>query len=109
MVNSTEEAWPIWSSEQYFTELQASEICAVNPHVLRYWNEALGPLRPTRRQGRRRYYQRQEILLIQQVRKLMDEQRAQLFAPRISGLTEEQRMEVSALISELECLSEHLR
>lgn len=109
MVNSTEEVWPTWPSEQLFTERQTSEICAVSPHVLRYWGEALGPLRPSRVQGRRRYYQRQEILLIQQVRKLMEEQRAQLIVPPASGLSEQQRVEIQTLISELEWLSEHLR
>lgn len=51
-----------------------SELCAVKPHVLRYWEQEFDQLNPVKRRGNRRYYQRQDVLMIRQIRALLYEQ-----------------------------------
>ena len=51
-----------------------SELCGVKPHVLRYWEQEFPQLKPVKRRGNRRYYQRQDVLIIRQIRSLLYEQ-----------------------------------
>ncbi|NBS26535.1 MAG: MerR family transcriptional regulator, partial [Gammaproteobacteria bacterium] len=44
------------------------------PHVLRYWEQEFAQLKPVKRRGNRRYYQRQDVILIRQIRALLYEQ-----------------------------------
>jgi DNA-binding transcriptional MerR regulator len=46
----------------------------VKPHVLRYWEQEFTQLKPVKRRGNRRYYQRQDVILIRQIRTLLYEQ-----------------------------------
>jgi DNA-binding transcriptional MerR regulator len=48
-----------------------SDLCAVKPHVLRYWEQEFPQLKPVKRRGNRRYYQRQDVLIIRQIRSLL--------------------------------------
>lgn len=57
----------------YFTISEVSRLCAVKAYVLRYWEQEFPLLKPAKRRGNRRYYQRQDILLIRQIRKLLYE------------------------------------
>lgn len=57
--------------KRYFTIGEASELCAVKPHVLRYWEQEFSQLSPTKRRGNRRYYQRHDVLVIRQIRFLL--------------------------------------
>jgi DNA-binding transcriptional MerR regulator len=41
--------------------------------VLRYWEQEFPQLKPVKRRGNRRYYQRQEVILIRQIRSLLYE------------------------------------
>jgi DNA-binding transcriptional MerR regulator len=61
-------------AKRYFTIGEVSELCAVKPHVLRYWEQEFPQLKPVKRRGNRRYYQRQDVLLIRQIRSLLYEQ-----------------------------------
>jgi len=45
----------------------------VKPHVLRYWEQEFPQLKPVKRRGNRRYYQRQDVLIIRQIRSLLYE------------------------------------
>jgi DNA-binding transcriptional MerR regulator len=58
-------------SKRYFTIGEVSELCAVKPHVLRYWEQEFPQLKPVKRRGNRRYYQRHEVQLIRQIRTLL--------------------------------------
>jgi len=58
-------------NKRYFTIGEVSELCAVKPHVLRYWEQEFIQLSPIKRRGNRRYYQRQDVLLIRQIRGLL--------------------------------------
>ena len=61
-------------AKRYFTIGEVSELCAVKPHVLRYWEQEFPQLKPVKRRGNRRYYQRQDVMLIRQIRSLLYEQ-----------------------------------
>ena len=61
-------------AKRYFTIGEVSELCEVKPHVLRYWEQEFSQLKPVKRRGNRRYYQRQDVVLIRQIRALLYEQ-----------------------------------
>jgi DNA-binding transcriptional MerR regulator len=60
--------------KRYFTIGEVSELCSVKPHVLRYWEQEFPQLRPVKRRGNRRYYQRHDVLMVRQIRNLLYEQ-----------------------------------
>lgn len=43
----------------------------MKPHVLRYWEQEFPQLKPVKRRGNRRYYQRQDVMVIRQIRGLL--------------------------------------
>ncbi len=65
---------PVIPGKRYFTIGEVSELCGVKPHVLRYWEQEFPQLKPVKRRGNRRYYQRQDVLMIRQIRSLLYEQ-----------------------------------
>lgn len=65
---------PAIPGKRYFTIGEVSDLCAVKPHVLRYWEQEFPQLKPIKRRGNRRYYQRQDVILIRQIRSLLYEQ-----------------------------------
>lgn len=65
---------PSIPAKRYFTIGEVSELCAVKPHVLRYWEQEFTQLRPMKRRGNRRYYQHHEVLLIRKIRELLYDQ-----------------------------------
>ena len=67
---NTDELPPI-PGKRYFTIGEVSDLCAVKPHVLRYWEQEFPQLKPVKRRGNRRYYQRQDVLIIRQIRSLL--------------------------------------
>ena len=69
-----ENVLPAIPPKRYFTIGEVSELCGVKPHVLRYWEQEFAQLRPVKRRGNRRYYQRHEVLLIRRIRELLYEQ-----------------------------------
>lgn len=60
--------------KRYFTIGEVSELCGVKPHVLRYWEQEFPQLKPVKRRGNRRYYQRHDVIMIRQIRSLLYEQ-----------------------------------
>ena len=60
--------------KRYFTIGEVSDLCAVKPHVLRYWEQEFPQLKPVKRRGNRRYYQRQDVVMIREIRSLLYEQ-----------------------------------
>jgi DNA-binding transcriptional MerR regulator len=60
--------------KRYFTIGEVSDLCGVKPHVLRYWEQEFPQLKPVKRRGNRRYYQRHDVLVIRQIRSLLYEQ-----------------------------------
>jgi len=43
----------------------------LEPHVLRYWEQEFPQLKPVKRQGNRRYYQRKDVLFIRRLKHLL--------------------------------------
>lgn len=70
---STNAELPAIPGKRYFTIGEVSDLCGVKPHVLRYWEQEFPQLKPLKRRGNRRYYQRQDVILIRQIRSLLYE------------------------------------
>ena len=70
---STHNDLPAIPGKRYFTIGEVSDLCGVKPHVLRYWEQEFPQLTPLKRRGNRRYYQRQDVMLIRQIRSLLYE------------------------------------
>ena len=103
-------------SKRYFTIGEVSELCDVKPHVLRYWEQEFPQLSPVKRRGNRRYYQRQDVLMIRQIRELLYEQGFTITGARarLSGdVQKEDRTQskqlIRQMINELEGLLEDLK
>lgn len=62
---------PAIPAKRYFTIGEVSQLCGVKPHVLRYWEREFSQLKPMKRRGNRRYYQRHEVMLIRRIRELL--------------------------------------
>jgi DNA-binding transcriptional MerR regulator len=71
---SNNDELPAIPGKRYFTIGEVSELCGVKPHVLRYWEQEFPQLKPVKRRGNRRYYQRQDVLVIRQIRALLYDQ-----------------------------------
>lgn len=70
-LNSSPALLPAIPSKRYFTIGEVSDLCGVKPHVLRYWEQEFPQLKPVKRRGNRRYYQRHDVMLIRQIRSLL--------------------------------------
>lgn len=108
---------PAIPSKRYFTIGEVSELCGVKPHVLRYWEQEFPSLKPVKRRGNRRYYQRHDVLLIRQIRSLLYEQGYTIGGARQklednsadSGDNQQTRELVRQLTAELEQILEILK
>jgi DNA-binding transcriptional MerR regulator len=102
---------PVIPGKRYFTIGEVSQLCAVKPHVLRYWEQEFPQLSPVKRRGNRRYYQRQDVLMIRQIRALLYDQGFTITGARQRLSGEEQKEDktqskqlVKQMIAELEDL-----
>ena len=82
-------------AKRYFTIGEVSELCQVKPHVLRYWETEFPGLKPVKRRGNRRYYQRHDVLTIRQIRSLLYDQGFTITGARQRLEGEQGRMEAS--------------
>jgi DNA-binding transcriptional MerR regulator len=57
--------------KKYFTIGEISQLTGLKPHVLRYWEQMVPMLEPTKRSGRR-YYQRQDLNVILELDRLIN-------------------------------------
>ena len=100
---------PTIPGKRYFTIGEVSELCAVKPHVLRYWEQEFPQLNPVKRRGNRRYYQRQDVLMIRQIRSLLYEQgftiggaRQRMSGDEARDYTTQYKQLIRQMITELE-------
>ena len=107
---------PTIPSKRYFTIGEVSELCDVKPHVLRYWEQEFPTLRPVKRRGNRRYYQRHDVILIRQIRSLLYEQgytiggaRQKLAGQSAKEDSNQSQQIVQQMRTELEDLLQYLR
>jgi DNA-binding transcriptional MerR regulator len=91
---------PAIPGKRYFTIGEVSELCQVKPHVLRYWEQEFPQLKPVKRRGNRRYYQRHDVLMIRQIRSLLYEQGFTIGGARqqLSGETAKEDLQQSQQI-----------
>jgi DNA-binding transcriptional MerR regulator len=82
-------------AKRYFTIGEVSELCEVKPHVLRYWETEFPGLKPVKRRGNRRYYQRHDVLTIRQIRSLLYDQGFTITGARQRLDGEQGKMEAS--------------
>ncbi len=92
---STDNALPAIPGKRYFTIGEVSDLCGVKPHVLRYWEQEFPQLAPLKRRGNRRYYQRQDVMLIRQIRSLLYEHGFTIGGARQRLSGEEARLDIS--------------
>jgi DNA-binding transcriptional MerR regulator len=97
--NTTAEL-PAIPGKRYFTIGEVSDLCGVKPHVLRYWEQEFPQLKPVKRRGNRRYYQRKDVLMIRQIRSLLYEQGFTIGGARqqLSGETAKEDLQQSQQI-----------
>ncbi len=86
---------PAIPAKRYFTIGEVSDLCAVKPHVLRYWEQEFAQLKPVKRRGNRRYYQHHEVLLVRRIRDLLYEQGFTITGARQRLEGQQAKMEVS--------------
>ena len=67
----TDQVLPEIPNKRYFSIGETSNLCAVKPHVLRYWEQEFSQLKPSKRSGGRRYYQYKDVLMIRQIKTLL--------------------------------------
>lgn len=113
----TEKDLPVIPDKRYFTISEVSDLCAVKPYVLRYWEQEFPSLKPIKRRGNRRYYQLQDVLLVRQIRKLLYEEgftiegaRGQLnSSPENVSQSVKSNAMVKKVIAELETVLQNLQ
>lgn len=100
---------PVIPGKRYFAIGEVSELCAVKPHVLRYWEQEFPQLKPVKRRGNRRYYQRQDVMTIRQIRSLLYDQGFTIGGARLQMSSDVQQNDsgqfsqlVSQMIGDLE-------
>jgi DNA-binding transcriptional MerR regulator len=86
---------PAIPGKRYFTIGEVSELCGVKPHVLRYWEQEFPQLKPVKRRGNRRYYQRHDVIMIRQIRSLLYEEGFTIGGARQRLSGEEARVDVN--------------
>jgi DNA-binding transcriptional MerR regulator len=59
----------------FFKIGEAARLCAVKPHVLRYWETEFRSVRPQKTRSQQRLYRRRDIELLLKVRDLLYEER----------------------------------
>jgi len=110
--SNNQELAPI-PDKRYFTIGEVSELCLVKPHVLRYWEQEFPQLKPVKRRGNRRYYQREDVLVIREIRELLYDQGFTIGGARLQLDTEEEpsanTQSIGAIITELEDVLKILR
>lgn len=102
-------------SKHYFKIGEVSELCAVKPHVLRYWEQEFTQLEPIKRNGNRRYYRRADVILIRQIAALreqgmtIDGIRRRLDGSNVQQDSRKSAQIIRQLLVELEALHELLK
>src|SRR3569832_1798713 len=59
--------------KRYFTIGEVSDLCAVKPHVLRYWEQEFPQLKPVKQRNNHRYYQHHDVVMVREIRSLLYE------------------------------------
>lgn len=55
----------------FFSIREVSEICGVEPHVLRYWETEFKHIKPVKKSGNRRFYRHRDVYAVLQIKHLL--------------------------------------
>lgn len=55
----------------FFSIREVSDLCNVEPHVLRYWETEFKHIKPVKKSGNRRFYRHRDILAVLQIKHLL--------------------------------------
>jgi len=55
----------------FFAIREVSELCDIEPHVLRYWETEFHHIKPVKKSGNRRFYRQRDIYSIVQIKHLL--------------------------------------
>jgi len=55
----------------FFSIREVSELCAIEPHVLRYWETEFKHIRPVKKSGNRRFYRHRDVYAVLQIKHLL--------------------------------------
>jgi len=80
--------------KKYFTIGEVSKLCEIKSHVLRYWEQEFTHIKPVKRKGNRRYYQKKDIITIQKIAHLLYERGYTIMGAR--KCLEEQKKQTTA-------------
>ncbi|WP_178863084.1 MerR family transcriptional regulator [Thiomicrorhabdus cannonii] len=101
--------------KKYFTIGEVAELCDLKSHVLRYWEQVFPQLEPSKRSGRR-YYQRNDVELILEIKSLLHHQgftipgaKARLAQNRAVPKAEELPQEKRGALEQLQSLKSQLQ
>ncbi len=82
-------------AKRYFPIGEVSELCQLRPHVLRYWEQEFKQLQPLKRRGNRRYYQREDVILVRRISSLLYDKGYTISGARQQLEGEESRVDMS--------------
>ena len=62
---------PELADKLFFSIREVSDICGVEPHVLRYWETEFKHIKPVKKSGNRRFYRHNDVYAVLQIRHLL--------------------------------------
>ncbi|MDQ6993937.1 MAG: MerR family transcriptional regulator [Mariprofundus sp.] len=62
---------PVLPDKLFFSIREVSDICGVEPHVLRYWETEFKHIKPVKRTGNRRFYRHRDVYAVLQIKHLL--------------------------------------
>jgi DNA-binding transcriptional MerR regulator len=62
---------PELSDKLFFSIREVSNLCAVEPHVLRYWETEFKHIKPVKKSGNRRFYRHRDVYAVLQIKHLL--------------------------------------
>jgi len=62
---------PELSDKLFFSIREVSDVCAVEPHVLRYWETEFKHIKPVKKSGNRRFYRHRDVYAVLQIKHLL--------------------------------------
>ena len=55
----------------FFSIREVSDVCGVEPHVLRYWETEFKHIKPVKKSGNRRFYRHRDVYAVLQIKHLL--------------------------------------
>jgi|TergutCu122P5_1016488.scaffolds.fasta_scaffold759471_4 DNA-binding transcriptional MerR regulator len=59
----------------FFSIREVSDMCGVEPHVLRYWETEFNHIKPVKKGGNRRFYRQSDVYAVLQIKHLLYDQK----------------------------------